>query len=156
MVKNGGHSIENFACRLCICHNYIGQFTSNLYIYAYSGHMLTCIIYIHMSTGNPVEGDICAFKDSTGAYYRAQVLKFSQPLGLYFYHREQARVSTCMCFFWLFIVYESATCIVYLNWCNYYAWDWISSIRDFSFFFEEPTHMKQKEDCPETPKSVHA
>ena len=43
--------------------------------------------------GNPVEGDICVFKDSTGAYYRAQILKFSQPLGLYFHHKEQARVS---------------------------------------------------------------
>lgn len=43
--------------------------------------------------GNPKEGDICAFRDSTGAYYRAQVLKFSQPLGFYFHHKEQARVS---------------------------------------------------------------
>ena len=48
---------------------------------------------MNMKTGSPVEGDICAFKDSTGAYYRAQVLKFSQPLGLYFFHKEQARVS---------------------------------------------------------------
>ena len=41
---------------------------------------------------NPVEGDICAFRDSSGAYYRARVLKFSQPLGFYFHHKEQARV----------------------------------------------------------------
>ena len=57
---------------------------------------LTCTLTQCISicqTGNPVEGDFCAFKDSTGAYYRAQVLKFSQPLGLYFYHKEQARVS---------------------------------------------------------------
>ena len=41
---------------------------------------------------NPLEGAYCGYQDNDGCYYRVRVMKFSQPLGLYFHHKEQARV----------------------------------------------------------------
>ena len=43
-------------------------------------------------TEKPCEGSYFGFRDDDGCHYRVRVLKFSQPLGLYFYHKEQARV----------------------------------------------------------------
>ena len=43
-------------------------------------------------TVNPREGAYCGYQDNDGCYYRVRVMKFSQPLGLYFHHKEQARV----------------------------------------------------------------
>lgn len=43
-------------------------------------------------TVNPLEGAYCGYQDNDGCYYRVRVMKFSQPLGLYFHHKEQARV----------------------------------------------------------------
>lgn len=51
-------------------------------------------ILLFLLTENPCEGSYCAYwDDEEGGYRRAQVMKFSQPLGLYFHHKEQARVS---------------------------------------------------------------
>ena len=41
---------------------------------------------------NPREGDVCGLRETTGEYYRAQIIEFSSPLGLYFHHKEQAKV----------------------------------------------------------------
>lgn len=46
-----------------------------------------CILH-----ANPIIGDICGLKDTNGSYYRAQILDFSRPLGLFFHHKEQAKV----------------------------------------------------------------
>ena len=41
---------------------------------------------------NPSIGDICGLRDTNGSYYRALILDFSRPLGLFFHHKEQAKV----------------------------------------------------------------
>ena len=47
---------------------------------------------------NLQEGAICAYRNSSGCYYRVQVLKFSvEQLEFCFHHKEKARVSTGKC-----------------------------------------------------------
>lgn len=47
-----------------------------------------CILHINSSVG-----DLCCLAHDNGSYYRARILEFSQPLGLFFHHKEQAKVS---------------------------------------------------------------
>ena len=45
-----------------------------------------------MLCGQPSVGDYLCLNSVSGTYYRALVLDFSQPLGLYFHHKEKAKV----------------------------------------------------------------
>lgn len=49
-------------------------------------------------SGNLCEGCLCGYQSDDGIFFRAQVLKFSQPLGFYFPHKEQARVLNTISF----------------------------------------------------------
>ena len=39
-----------------------------------------------------VEGMVCALIEGEGCCHRVRVMQFSEPLDLYFHHKEQARV----------------------------------------------------------------
>ena len=41
---------------------------------------------------NPHKGDYCGLRQPTGECYRVIVLDYSSPLGLYFHHKEKAKV----------------------------------------------------------------
>lgn len=41
----------------------------------------------------PTVGDYCGLLCDDGSYYRVKILEFSRPLGLFFHHKEQAKVS---------------------------------------------------------------
>lgn len=49
-------------------------------------------VYCVVVPGTLFEGCFCTYKSDCGNFFRAQVLKFSQPLGLYFPHEQKARV----------------------------------------------------------------
>ena len=51
---------------------------------------------------NPSEGDFCGLREPSGEYYRVLILEFSTPLGLYFHHKEQAKVFGLKVKWWKF------------------------------------------------------
>lgn len=54
-------------------------------------------MFICVVPGTLYEGCFCCYQSDDGNFFRVQVLKFSQPLGLYFPHKEKARVCTNSC-----------------------------------------------------------
>ena len=77
----------------------LGQLSLDLAIfYSTPGH--------RVPLENPYKGDYCGLREPTGECYRALILDFSSPPGLYFNHKEKAKVSV-----FIFILY----CLIFFS-----------------------------------------
>ena len=65
----------------------------------------------HCLQHKPNIGDYCAVMDSNGCYHRVLVLAFSQPLGLYFHHHEEARVSDALILYMCDLIVCVCVCV---------------------------------------------